>query len=122
MSRLTLPVGCFQIQMSSHNIWTSIPCLFQRLGYPNIYPSASRLSPQVSKYVSSKPDTHASHIDVFTLSCKEYNLMYLFPAFSLILMRVRRLFSRDAYTFDDGVQWAETAILFHWLWKYSLLL
>ena len=42
-------------------------------------------------YVSSQPDPHANHIYAFTLSWNEYNLVYLFHPFTLILTSLQRL-------------------------------
>lgn len=53
-------------------------------GKPCIDLFASRLNKQVDRFCSWSPDPEATYIDAFTIPWGDYELVYLFPPFSLI--------------------------------------
>ena len=61
------------------------------LGVPDIDLFASRVTAQTIPYCSWKPDPGAAHVDAFTVDWSVWNLIYLFPPFSLLGRCVRKI-------------------------------
>ena len=62
-----------------------------KFGKPSIDMFASRINCQFLPYVSWRADPQAQAIDAFTLDWKQFDLMYIFPPFSLMGKVLRKL-------------------------------
>lgn len=75
--------------------WELSDNVFQQLctkwNEPEIDLFASRLNNKVQTFCSWKPDPYASYVDAFSLDWNNFNLMYLFPPFSLIPRCVQKI-------------------------------
>ena len=58
---------------------------------------ASRINAQLPVYVSWRPDPHSCAVDAMTLNWSDYDIVYLFPPFSM-LCRVLRKISEEQVT------------------------
>lgn len=75
--------------------WKLDPQLFQELcvifGTPSIDLFASRLNKQLDCFCSWTPDPEAKYVDAFTLNWASFDLIYLFPPFSLITRCLQKM-------------------------------
>ena len=75
--------------------WVLNQHIFEKItdtwGHPEIDMFASRLNHKVNKYVSWGKDPSALYTDAFTVDWDEWELIYLFPPFSLIAKCLRRI-------------------------------
>lgn len=60
-------------------------------GTPCIDLFASRLNKQIARYCSWKPDPEAEFFDAFSISWAQFELVYIFPPFSLISRCLQKL-------------------------------
>lgn len=75
--------------------WHLNDIIFQELcdifGTPSIDLFASRLNKQVPRFCSWLPDPEATYIDAFTITWSQFQLVYIFPPFSLIPRCLQKL-------------------------------
>lgn len=75
--------------------WKLNPEIFSKLcvvfGTPSIDLFASRLNKQLDCFCSWTPDPEAEHMDAFTLNWAFFDLIYLFPPFSLITRCLQKI-------------------------------
>lgn len=75
--------------------WKLNPKIFKELcvvfGTPSIDLFASRLNKQIDCFCSWRPDPEAKHVDAFTLNWASFDLIYLFPPFSLITRCLQKM-------------------------------
>lgn len=77
----------------NENIFRDICKIF---GVPNIDLFASRLNKQVTRFCSWKPDPEAEFFDAFSISWARFDLVYIFPPFSLISRCLQKLRAEQA--------------------------
>ena len=66
----------------NHKVFQNI---IGKWGKPVIDLFASRLNFQIENYCAWKPDPSASYIDAFSLNWTDFDFIYLFPPFSVLL-------------------------------------
>jgi hypothetical protein len=75
--------------------WQLNPKLFTQIchsfGKPSVDLFASRLNFQLKPYCSWQPDPEAQEIDSFTIDWSTFNLVYIFPPFSLIARVLQKI-------------------------------
>ncbi|KAK3889264.1 hypothetical protein Pcinc_006829 [Petrolisthes cinctipes] len=65
-------------------------------GTPDIDLFASRLNKQIKRICSWKPDPEAEHFDAFTINWAQFELIYMFPPFSLISRCLQKMRAEEA--------------------------
>lgn len=70
--------------------------LFSDFGTPEIDLFASRLNNQVSRFCSWKPDPEAEHFNAFAINWAQFDLVYMFPPFSLIARCLQKMQAEGA--------------------------
>ena len=75
--------------------WVLSPQIFQKIcqvwGTPQVDMFASRLNHKVPSYISWVRDSNAIDVDAFSVDWNKWNLIYLFPPFSLVNKCIRRI-------------------------------
>ena len=80
--------------------WSLNPNIFdiicEKWGIPDVDLFASRLNNKVPTYVSWRKDPHAKAVNAFSVDWNLWNLIYLFPPFSLIAKCLKRIRTTSA--------------------------
>ncbi|KAK3890263.1 hypothetical protein Pcinc_005794 [Petrolisthes cinctipes] len=87
-------------QCNDRHEWKLNESMFRELcvtfGTPDIDLFASRLNKQIKRFCSWKPDPEAEHFDAFTINWAQFELIYMFPPFSLISRCLQKMRAEEA--------------------------
>lgn len=100
----------FESRHFSHNTeWKLNTKIFSQIvdtwGLPSIDLFASRLNHQLDNYASWYPDPGSAYVDAFSFSWGQFDLVYLFPPFSLLGRCLRKIKEEDVRAIVVAPDW-----------------
>lgn len=94
---------------SDNTEWSLHHLIFEKIvskwGLPSIDLFASRLNHKVDTYASWFPDPGSTYVDAFSFSWSTFELVYLFPPFSLMARCLRKVREDRANAIVVGPHW-----------------